>query len=233
MSICLFVLFLVLQSPVKPDGKGAQANDTGKRKTSIEWANWFLVGVGALTGYAIWRQAQIAKDTLIAQQRPRLTIKHVFITPPADITQLGDSREWKVGCVIANIGGSKAGITDSNLTIRFLGIGSVEGLLPAMPVYENRYSFEKFTVQPGERRSMDATLDTNTDGNRLRFIRALARKVDAYGQIKPDNSPTICYGYFKYRDDSGIERLSGFGCQWNRVDMSFARLDNPDYNYED
>jgi hypothetical protein len=200
---------------------------------SIEWANWFLGCVAAVTGFVIWRQSQIAKDTLIAMQRPRLTIKHLFLTPPADITKQGDSREWKVGCVVANIGGSRAKVVESNRTFRFLGIGTVDELLRGVPHYENKYSFGTFVIQPGERRSLETALDTNTDGNKIRFNIAVARKVDTYGHTAPDTNPTVCYGYFKYRDDSGIERLSGFGYQLNRHNMSLARLNLPDYEYED
>jgi hypothetical protein len=199
-----------------------------------------LVAVGAVgVGYAvqtlrsIQEQARIAKDALIASQRPRLSIKHVFVTPPADITRIGDSQEWKVNCILANVGASQAEVIESNVTIRRLGIGSLEGLLPAIPFYDTKYSFGTFVVQPGERKSAEVPLDTNSDGMKLRLSHSMAEKIDGYGQPHSDTNPLVCYGFFKYRDESGVVRISGFGCRWNRSDMSFNRLDDPDYDYED
>jgi hypothetical protein len=140
---------------------------------------------------------------------------------------LNTKSEWKIGCVIANTGGSKAHIEKSSLTIRQLGIGSIDKLLPSHPPYGDRYSLGPFVLQAGERRENIVTLDKHPDAETLFVFNLRATK----GNVS--TTPMICFGFIYYRDDTGIARNTGFGWQWNTLDMSFTRMDNPNYEYND
>lgn len=259
MKMVILLLCLALQSPVKPDRNGTKPNgtaqgeakpvvapvnenksrdlsranvtETPERYGSVEWANWALFIVGAFTGYAVWRQARVAKDTLLAIQRPKVVVKHISLIPGKIVDVEGkptlqDDRQWRVACVIANIGGTRAEIVGSNLTIERLGIGSIDGQLPNLPPYGNRYSFGIFSIQPGERQEKTIALDANTETMRLRLHYQLLQKA-------PTTAPIAFFGFLHYRDASGIERRTGFGAHMKR-DMELVRLeDNPNYEYTD
>jgi len=179
------------------------------------------------------RAADVAQSSLIATQRPKLVVKHISLIPGklVDVNEtptLQDDRQWRIACVVANIGGSTAQISESSLTIKRLGIGSLEGLLPTLPPYDKRYSFGQFSIEPGERKERIVVLDANTDTMNLRLVHAMAE-----GGSNTSTSPLICFGFFHYRDKSGIGRLTGFGARWNAKDMSFSRLEDSNYEYAD
>jgi hypothetical protein len=176
------------------------------------------------------RAANISERAVIASLRPRLEVKHVFLVPDKTITgRPEDGNEWKIGCVLANVGGSKASITQSNLTISRLGVGSIDGLLPAMPPYGDKYSFGQSATESGERREQIIKLGANEEGMDMRVSYYAAQQ-----RGKPiDTTPIVCFGFFRYKDDSGVSRLTGFGWSWNSYDMSFTRLKNPNYEYQD
>ncbi len=178
--------------------------------------------------------AKVAKDGLIAVQRPKVVVKLVFLFPGKlkDVggTQiLEDDHHWRIGCVVANLGGSKAEIIKSNLTIEALGIGSIDGLLPNLPPYGTDYSFEQFSIEPGERQEKIIVLARQPETARFKFLWE-----QCIAGNHTDTSPLICFGFFSYRDLSGVDRRTGFGAQWNPKDMSFTRLtDKPEYEYCD
>jgi hypothetical protein len=139
-----------------------------------------------------------------------------------------DNLEWRIGCVIANVGEGTAHITESDLTINRLGVGTIQGLLPNLPPYEGKYSFGKLSVEPGVRQEQVIVMDRNTDTMRFRLLRQMATN----GQ-HTNTSPLVCFGFLHYRDDGGIGRRTGFGWRWNPDDMSFTRLEHPEYEYTD
>lgn len=178
--------------------------------------------------------AKVAKDGLIAVHRPKVVVKWVFLIPGklkgVGGTQiLEDDHHWRIGCVVANLGGSKAEIIESNLTIEALGVGSTDDLLPYLPHYGTDYSFEQFSIKPGERQEKIIVLARQPETARFQSL----REQHLAGNYT-DTSPLICFGFLSYRDLSGVERRTGFGAQWNPDDMSFKRLtDKPEYEYCD
>jgi len=176
------------------------------------------------------RAANISERAVIASLRPRLEVKHVFLVPDKTITgRPEDGDEWRIGCVIANVGGSKADIAESNMTITTLGVGTLDGLLPPVPPYGTAYSFRPFVIESGERRKETVALGANMEGMDLRVTYYAARKRGS----AIETNPIICFGFFRYQDESGVFRLTGFGWSWNAYDMSFRRLNHPNYEYAD
>lgn len=186
----------------------------------------------------IRRQVEIEKDALIAAQRPRLLVKHISLIPGKlgevnGVRTLHDDRQWRISCIVANVGGSKAHIIESSLAVARLGIGTLEGLLPAMPPYGTKYSFGTFVINPGERHEKIVALNVNEETMQLRVAHTTAKDRRVEGKPAVTTTPTICFGFFRYRDESAIDRLTGFGWAWNAEDMSFTSLDAPNYEYAD
>src|ERR1700688_820926 len=193
-------------------------------------ATWALIA----TLLAIMYQAilthlsvRVARDALIASGRPTLEVKHVSLA-----IQSLDDREWKIGCIVANVGGSGATIIETDLTISRPVVGTIESLLVGVPHHDRKYSFGSFSIEPGERQERTIALDAN---DRLRFNLAhgQAEKRRTEGKEPLTTSPIVCFGFFRYRDKRGIARLTGFGWVWNSLNMTFTRLDNPNYEYRD
>ena len=196
------------------------------------------IAVGICTLRVIRRQVDIEKDALIAAQRPRLLAKHVSLVPGKieevnGVRTLQDDHCWRIGCILANVGGSKAHIMESSLTVARLGIGTLQGLLPAMPPYGTKYSFGSFVLEAGERQEKIVALSANEETMQFRIAYKAAENRRAEGKATVTTAPIICFGFFRYRDDSGVDRLTGFGRVWSAEDMSFAGLDNPNYEYAD
>lgn len=214
-----------------------------------DWADWIawlltiaLAGVGVAGVIAAFRtlkkigdQTSVAKDAFIASNRPCLTIKHVSIIPDRDIPgSPNKDLEWKFSCIVANVGGSKASIVESSLTAQLEGVGTLEGLLPDMPPYGKKYSFASFTIEPGERQERVIKLDANDESMKLRQAHRIAKIRRLQGDLpKLTTAPKVFFGFFRYKDDRGVARLTGFGCVWDAEDLSCARLNNPSYDYED
>jgi len=183
------------------------------------------------------RSVNIAAQTLIAMRRPKLQVKWVFVIPDKSITSRPeDGNDWKVGCLIANVGESTAHIVESDLTIPDLGIGSLQSIITpdSIPRYANKHSFGTFSIDPGVRQEITVTLDANSqEWMRLRLGHVLGKRWMQRTSAVPDSSPVICIGFFRYKDESGVARVTGFGWEWNKLDMSFARLNHPNYEYQD
>lgn len=196
----------------------------------------FIAGVMGIiiaisTLKSIKKQAELMQGQLIAMQRPRIEVKHVFLIPKTMDKHgfpIVQNHGWHIGCVIANTGGSKARISESDLTIKRLGVGSFDGLLAPMPHYEGQHSFGQFMIEPGERQVKSVLLDDPTETH---YLYALYKDAEV-GRVS-GNSPVACFGFIYYRDDSGVGRRTGFLTQWNPIDCTFKRRENPSYAYTD
>jgi hypothetical protein len=184
-------------------------------------------------------QGRTMQGQLIAMQRPKLQVKWVFVIPDKSITNRPeDGHNWRVGCLVANVGESKAEVVVSDLTIPDVGVDTLNSRFPpdSVPLYDKKHSFGTFSIQPGERKEVMVTLDANSDEvRRFRIAHTVsAVSADKRG-ISPvsETSPIICIGFFQYNDGNGVARMTGFAWQWNKRDMSFSRFDHPNYEYTD
>jgi hypothetical protein len=204
----------------------------------VTWA--IILTLGAIIWQAIEtrRAANASERAVIATLRPKLHVKHVWLIP-GKLTDVKGNKtlerdtQWRVGCTIANVGESAARVIDSSLTIGRLGMGTIEGLLPAMPPYDPKYQFGNFVIEPGERQEKIITLGANEETMHLRLVHSVAEHRSEKGLPSSTTTPVVCFGFFRYKDNNGVARVTGFGWSWNANDMSFTRLNNPNYEYTD
>lgn len=233
-------------SPALDSNSNQKANKDGWDKAGV-LSNYLLaiIGIGGIvvalrTLRKLERQtkatedaADAARGALITTQRPKLHVKRISLIPGKLIDVNGtltiqDDTRWRIACVIANLGGSRARIVGSNLTINRLGVGTLKDLLPSLPAYGADYSFEEFSIESGERQEKTVVLTQQPDTSQFRILREMFSS-----RQNTSTSPLICFGFFHYRDESGVERRTGFGAQYDPEDMSFARLDSSEYEYCD
>lgn len=185
--------------------------------------------VAGFTLKHIGRQTQILTDynkatreMATAMQRPKLEVKWVAL-----VMETEHDAMWRISVTIANVGAGKARVTESDLTVKRLGIGPLDKLLRMIPLYEKKYSLGQFSIEPGERTERLVTLDANTDTKAMKTLHAHSNLATM------ETAPFVCFGFIRYLDDNDIARLTGFGWQWDQKGMSFTRLDNANYEYTD
>lgn len=200
---------------------------------AIASPDWPLVIVGIITclviGWQSWetrRSAEATRKSITLQFRPRLIIRGMVLipgkyVPVAGADQTGD--EWKIEYVVANIGGTAACVSESNLTIVV-----PEGELPPFPPYSNaRDSLGSFTVKPGEHQQRLVRLDDEKDIWRFRMLREYVEG----GNPGPGN--IYCLGFLQYRDEIGTSRRIAFCRRYDAHTQCFNGVGNPDYEYSD
>jgi hypothetical protein len=180
------------------------------------------------------RSVAIAKAQVIASNRPKLVIRGMSLIPGKivevdGVPRLEEDPVWRIRFVIANIGGSRATVTESNLTMFELGVGTLQELIPGFPPYSARGdAFEGFMIEPGERQERTVLLE-EIQTRRLKFLKSCRKQ-----GTDTTNLRTIFFGFAHYRDDSGVGRRTGFGAEYDAEKMTFMRLDAyPDYEYSD
>jgi hypothetical protein len=181
------------------------------------------------------RSANASERAVIVNLRPRLTVPAIALIPGElvdvdGVQTLKDHENWRIECLIANVGGSKADIVESNLTLSQLGIAdSATGLLPVFPPYSApRNSFGTISVEPGERHRSCVLLDRATDSMRLRILYQMEKRGS-----NTSTTQVICFGFLRYADAAGVGRRTGFAFTYNAKSMSFSRLEHPSYDYAD
>ena len=197
---------------------------------------WWLVLLGFFTLVLIWWQAKKTAEATEAmhknitlQFRPRLEVRAMVLIPGDYIPVAGQSLEqeaegeWKIEYVVANVGGTPAYVTGSNLTLVV-----PEGELPAFPPYNNeRDSLGCFSVKPGEHTHRAMTLHDDTDMWRFRMLRQ---------QVQGGSTSTgnlFCLGFLQYRDEIGTSRRTAFCRRYDAQTQRFDRIENSDHEYVD
>src|SRR5271166_662366 len=107
----------------------------------VIFANWLLTGATVAIAYYAVQQVRLAKAMFVSTFRPKLIIRGIIL--------IRDDRAWQLKYLVANVGGTAAYITESNLTT--VHIELVEDKLPTFPPYTaDRDSLGRFIVKPGE-----------------------------------------------------------------------------------
>jgi hypothetical protein len=182
-------------------------------------ATWALIFT---LGAIVW-QAIETRRSVKTSLRPKLVIRGIAVSDEGE-------NGWFVECQIANIGGSKARIAESNLTIKHLGI-TAHDRLPTFPPYEGSKNWlGKCKIAPAEHKRAKVALGFATSAFSLSFLRA-ARQEGANV-----NDTLHCSGFIQYRDAMRIQRRTAFCLHYNSVSENFDRIDQskePNYEYAD
>lgn len=214
--------------PVNVNCNCAAQTDESKDKPQgwhklVTWpegvATWALM----LTLAAIVWQAREARRAILLGLRPQLVIRGIAVSDEGD-------KGWQVECQIANVGGSKAKLTESNLTINNLGI-TAEDRLPTFPPYgtERRW-LGKCKVMPAEHKRVKIALGMDDSAFLLSFLRAARQE----GANVMDT--LYCFGFIQYRDRLRVQRRTAFCLHYNSVVERFERIDGKraeNYDYAD
>lgn len=201
--------------------------------TCVDWSNWALVIVAGITGWVVWQQTIATRRSVLVNLRPKLSIPAIALYiegAGGSDPQVLDKKRWSIECMIANVGGGKARIVESNLTLEpSLGIGdSPKGLLAVFPRYDDSQgSFGNIAIMPGERHTVKVPL---TD----RQISTLkSYEQNQQGGANMSTTQVVCFGFIRYLDDLESARRMGFCFRYDITKMAFSRYKHPVYDYSD
>jgi hypothetical protein len=199
------------------------------------------IGVGIYTLRDIRKQTTLlgqyvntTKQMAVATLRPKLSIPAIALIPGKledvdGIPTLKDDHDWKIECLVANTGASKADVIESNLTLSRWGIAdSVLEILPVFPPHnKSRDSFGTITIESGERHRICVLLDQND----TMLLRVSRQRQQRGGHTS--TTQIVCFGFLRYLDTAGVARCTGFAFKYSIQRMSFTRLEHLNYDYAD
>ncbi len=184
-------------------------------------ANILLVAAGFLgVGAAIWAGIA-AHKTLKTTLRPKLLVRRIRLVQGA--SKQNAINPWIIEMTIANIGGSCATITRSNLTIGH----DRSGILGYAPDFDKETnSLGKFVLDSGKSETVPFTLSHDMVGWQ-RITQAIA------DQGRGQNGWIYCLGFIEYRDSLDVIRNTGFFRKYVVETRRFVKIEDPDYEYAD
>jgi hypothetical protein len=189
----------------------------------IAWPEGIATWAIMLTLGAIIWQAIETRRSVQASLRPELVIRGIAVSNEGDWG-------WQVECQIANVGGSRARVTESNLTISKLVI-TASGRLPTFPPYDGSKNWlGTCDIAPAEHKRVKVALGVANSAFMLSFLRA----------AREDSAKVVdilyCFGFIQYRDALKVQRRTAFCLHYDSVTENFDRINQtkePNYDYAD
>jgi hypothetical protein len=197
------------------------------------WSSWALAFVAIWAGRAafrtlgaIERQADIARDTLVLTQRPKLIVRNIVLNSPLQDPPLGPDPWFYQGARIAgqfyvvNVGGTPAEITRSGCWIIWK---DKEQALPELPMrrpYEGQEGSNPVlgALRPGESKSGTFQSDD--------FL------TNEYDRVRGGNWPLYVLGWVDYVDERKVKRRTAFCRKYDPHRRRFFAVENdPDYEH--
>lgn len=169
------------------------------------------------------RQHGLQRWGYLATNRPKLIIHRISLDGGNGDWFTPGSKIPKIQFSVANIGGSRATIIESNATFV-----KIEGHLPALPPYSMDIDTLKTTVREAGQSDPPETLDI-VGVELVREISSWNNKI----LTNTDNSPYYFFGYIQYRDDVDIVRRMTFCRRYNAGTKRFIEVNDPEYEYSD
>jgi hypothetical protein len=171
------------------------------------------------------RQHGLQRWQYLTTHRPKLIIRRISLDEGTPITT-PISRPWKIQFIIANVGGSRATITESNAT--FLEIGGED--LPAIPPFSNETDTIKTLIREAGQSDPPECLYLDEE-----TVKKLIFRQMQVASAWEGNGESLFYffGYIQYRDGVEIERRMAFCRRYNLITKRFSKIDDPDYEYAD
>lgn len=203
------------------------------------FTTWAIIGTGFVIAWqssetrkaakATEAQAEISREALVSQFRPKIAVRRVRLDPPA--TKYFDRRMdgiWKLELTLHNIGGTTAHVQKCQ---GFFNLQSGEDGRSKDSV-SGLYIDKPSDIPAGGKHPLEIRLDE------VRFRKMLGEVEDdvrledgSRGSIRPDWF--LYYGTITYRDDNGLDRDTGFSRQWYTRGQHFLASDDVEAEYQE
>ncbi len=169
--------------------------------------------------------SELARQDFITTHRPKLIIRRISLDEGNGNYVSPGSRSPKIQFIIANIGGSRATIIESNATF-----AKIDGVLPSIPPYSLETNTIKCTIREAGQSDPPEILDIGDEGEVSRDVRSWSG-----GVITNGDKPPFFYffGYIQYEDGIGIVRRMTFCRKYNPTTKRFIEVGDPEYEYSD
>lgn len=165
------------------------------------------------------KQHELQRWQYLTTHRPKLIIRRMSL----DEGDKDGSMCPNIQFIVANIGGSRATIIESNATF-----AKIDGLLPAIPPYSADTNTINCTIREAGQSDPPEILGIE-DFEVSRIVRSWRDKTITNG----DSSPFYFFGYIQYRDSIDIVRRMTFCRKYNPATKRFVEVDDPEYEYAD
>ena len=170
------------------------------------------------------RANRIARETLVATNRPQLIIRQITISDSM-VGRRFIAGTGAIDFTIANIGSGPATIVESNFKIRNGGESDeLEIVDDGHPIYDGESGkCVGRMLAPGEHFRETLTEDASIVADFM----ALAR------QGRGISVPFGLYGYIVYEDAKKVRRTTAFWRRYHSATHRFNAADDTDYEYQD
>jgi hypothetical protein len=150
----------------------------------------------------------------------------------------------KVALSVVNRGGSKARITEGNITIKVDRTGAIQDRVQKrkvlLPSFDIRSGFPSYckeratlvgkTINPAARQIAERTIPVSesiVDAGGIDFLTNPELKLDSV------SISMYIFGYFKYRDWTRRSYVVGYCRRYVPANGKFVAVEEPDYEYAD
>ena len=191
------------------------------------FTKWLVIVTAILAAIAIWQGLQLKstvwamRDDYVSTHRPKIRIKHVYIT-----SEVWGNKPIEIKLVIVNIGITPALILKMNLETTILPEGN---RLPPRETYSER--------------DKTISLDKLDSGMTVALPNITRRdlSMEDHPRLLNRSWRLYCYGFVEYTDTEGRIRKTAFCRIWEPpsgvgsagAPGRFVKYDDPDYEYQD
>lgn len=191
-------------------------------KKSLSLAEKQMELAGMQAGIAE-KQHELQRWQNFTTNRPRLIIRGISLDEGNGDCFTQGSRSPSIQFNVANIGGSRATIIESNATFAKIGVR-----LPASPPYSIDTNTIKCAIREAGQSNPPEILDIE-DVEVSQIVSNWRGRTVTNG----DSSQFYFFGYIQYRDSIDIVRRMAFCRRYNPATKRFAEVDDPEYEYAD
>jgi hypothetical protein len=177
-------------------------------------------------------QSEIANKTLIAQFRPKVIVRRIFLKRNDSEYEGDDGQKfftvesWSFSFEFTNVGGTNAIVEDNYIEIRWDKLRR-DGATELIKIE----SFKGFSLKSGEDRVV--SIEVPERGSHIQNRMEIARARGRLHGTPPQENLLCCEGCIRYTDMAATQRKTGFLRQWDVIRERFIASTNPEDEYQD